>query len=300
MHMKNLNSNSLLGILLFAWVAAFAAQPAAAQGILVGYWDPLYHEDVDERVPGPSANDYAGLPISAAARMRADSWDPGLLAVPEHQCIPHPSSYGFRGVGSLRIWEDRDPETQKVTEIETWIAWQGQHRHIYMDNPPPHPPDYALHTWQGFSTGKWEGDVLVVHTDQYKAGWIRRNGLPLTDRASMVDRFYRHGNILTHVSIVSDPVYLTEPLVKSNEFIYVPNGVMIPYTCRPALEIPRPRGTVPSHLPGQNLYRDEFAITYHVPIEAARGGAETALPEYQERMKKLPPNPPAPPAPPAQ
>lgn len=287
-------------IVILSMTGACGALQAVAQGILVGYWDPIYDEDVDERIPGPNANDYAGLPISEAARMRADAWDPSILTVPEHQCIPHPSTYGFRGVGSLRIWEDREPETEKVLQIETQIAWQSQHRHIYMENPPPHPPEYAPHTWQGFSVGHWEGDVLVVHTDQLKAGWIRRNGLPLTDRASMVDRFYRHGNLLTHVSIVSDPVYLTEPLIKSNGFLYVPNGVMIPYPCRPAIEIPRPRGVIPSHLPGQNLYRDEYAIRFHVPIAAARGGAETALPEYQETMKKLPPNPPAPPPAPAQ
>lgn len=278
-------------------VATLTLSPARSASILVGYWDPLYDEDVDERIPGPSQNDYLGLPINAAARMRAESWDPELLTVPEHQCVPHPSTYGFRGVGSLRIWDDRDPETQKVTEIETWIAWQSQHRHIYMDNPPPHPPDYAAHTWQGFSVGHFEGDVLVVHTDQLKAGWIRRNGLPLSDRASMEERYFRHGNILTHVSIVSDPVYLTEPLVKSNGFIYAENGNMIAYTCRPAVEIQRARGVIPSQSPEDNPFKDEFAIRNHIPAEAARGGAQTALPEYQDYMKTLPPNPPLPPEP---
>ena len=65
-----------------------------------------------------------------------------------------------------------------------------------------HPPDYAPHTWQGFSTGSWDGDVLVVETTHLKAGWMRRNGLPLSDRATMTDRFHRYGDIMTHVSIV--------------------------------------------------------------------------------------------------
>jgi hypothetical protein len=291
------NRWSVLITLMVSLAGPLAVSPAHSEAALVGYWDPLYDEDVDERIPGPAQNDYLGLPITAAARMRAESWDPEILTLPEHQCKPHPSTYGFRGVGSLRIFDDRDPETQKVTQIETWIAWQSQHRHIYMDNPPAHPPAYAAHTWQGFSVGHWEGDVLVVKTDQLKAGWTRRNGLPLTDRASMIDRFFRHGNLLTHVSIVSDPVYLTEPLVKSNGFIYAANGTMIAYTCRPAVEIQRPRGAVPSHLPGSNPFMDEFAIRHNVPVEAARGGAQTALPEYQEYMKKLPPNPPLPPEP---
>jgi hypothetical protein len=177
-----------------------------------------------------------------------------------------------------------------VSEIDTLIAWQAQHRHIYMEDPPPHPAPWDLHTWQGFSTGQWQGDVLVVHTDQLKAGWIRRNGLPLSDRATMVEYFFRHGDLLTHVSIVSDPVYLTEPLVKSNEFQYVLNGIMIPYPCRAAVEVPRAHGVVPSHLPGQGSQAAEFAMRYNIPLEAARGGAQTALPEYQEYMKRIPPN----------
>ena len=82
----------------------------------------------------------------------------------------------------------------------------------------PHPPDFDPHTWQGFSTGHWEGNVLVVETDHLKAGWIRRNGLALSDRAHMTERFFRHGDLLTHTYIIEDPVYLTEPLIKTNGF----------------------------------------------------------------------------------
>jgi hypothetical protein len=254
---------------------------------LVGYWDPIYHEDVDERIPGPDTGDYAGLPITPAARMRADTWDASLLSLPEHQCKPHPSTYGFRGVGTLRIWEDRDTETQQLIKIETQIAWQAQHRYIFMDGRAP-PPENAPHTWQGFSKGHVEGGALVVETDRLKAGWIRRNGLPLSDRATMVDRFYRHGNILTHVMIVSDPVYLSEPEVKTNGFIYADNGNMIPYPCRSAVEIPRVPGTVPYHKIGENTASQEFAAKHNLPIEGAKGGAETALPEFAERMLTLP------------
>ena len=152
--------------------------------------------------------------------------------MPEHQCKPHPSTYGFRGVGVLRIWEDRDEDTQQLIKIHTHIAWQEQHREIWMDGRP-HPPEYAPHTWQGFSTGSWEGDVLVVKTTHLKAGWMRRNGLPLSDRATMTDRFHRYGDLMTHVMIVEDPVYLTEPLVKTNGFLLQPNGTMTPYPCDP-------------------------------------------------------------------
>jgi hypothetical protein len=272
----------------FAWLSAalacIHALPVSAQLNLVGYWNPLFHEDVDERIPGPSIGDYLGLPINDAARLRAESWDASLLSMPEHQCKPHPSTYGFRGVGVLRIWEDRDEDTQQLLTIHTHIAWQEQHREIWMDGRQ-HPPEHAPHTWQGFSTGSWEGDVLVVKTTHLKAGWMRRNGLPLSDRATMTDRFHRYGDVLTHVMIVEDPVYLTEPLVKTNEFLSSPNGTMTPYPCESVVEVLRAPGDVPHYLPGQNPFLDDFAAEHGLPVEAARGGAQTALPEYAERLR---------------
>ena len=257
---------------------------AKAQLNLIGYWDPIFHEDIEERIPGPSIGDYLGLPISDAARWRAESWDASLLSLPEHQCKPHPSTYGFRGVGTLRMWEERDPASQELVKIHTHIQWQAQHREIWMDGRA-HPPEYAQHTWQGFSTGRFEGDVLVVSTTHLKAGWMRRNGLPLSDRATMTDRFYRHGDVLTHVSIVEDPVYLTEPLVKTNGFLLSQNGTMTPYPCETVIEIVRPPGYVPHYMPGKNPFLTEFATQHHLPVEATRGGAETALPEFAEKLK---------------
>lgn len=270
---------AVLGLL-----AALPAASAFAQINLLGYWNPIFHEDIEERIPGPSMGDYLGLPINDAARLRAETWDASLLAVPEHQCKPHPSTYGFRGVGMLRIWEERAETTQQLVAIHTHIAWQAQHRVIWMDGRA-HPAEYDRHTWQGFSTGHFEGDVLVVETTHLKAGWMRRNGLPFSDRATMTDRFYRHGDLLTHVSIVEDPVYLTEPLVKSNGFELVPNGTMDPYPCEVVIEVVRPDGVVPSFLLGQNPFLREFAETHRLPYEATRGGAQTALPEYAETLR---------------
>jgi hypothetical protein len=54
-------------------------------------------------IPGPDVGDYAGLPITPAARKRANTWEASLLTLPEHQCKPHPSTYGFRGIGQLRL-----------------------------------------------------------------------------------------------------------------------------------------------------------------------------------------------------
>jgi len=263
------------------------ATPAFAQLNLVGYWNPLFDEDFVERIPGPDVGDYAGLPITDAARKRANTWEASLLTLPEHQCKPHPSTYGFRGIGQLRIWEDRDPLTQRLVKIETQIQWQEQHRVIWMDGRP-HPSELAPHTWQGFSTGRFDGDVLVVETTHLKAGWVRRNGVPLSDRATMTERFIRHDDLLTHVVMIVDPVYLSEPLVKTNGFAIVSNGTMEPYPCRPAVEVPREAGAIPHHSLDDAPPTREFAMKHGLPEEAAAGGAATALPEFMAKVPSLP------------
>ena len=270
---------------VFLFVLAAAVTPASAQVDLSGIWAPLFHEDQPERVPGPEVGDYAGLPITDAERLRGESWDASLLTLPEHQCKPHPSTYGFRGVGNLRITNVIDEETQQLTKIFTHIQWQEQEREIWMDDRPS-PPDFAAHTWQGFSKGHWEGSTLVVETDHLKAGWIRRNGLALTDKAHMTERFIRHGNLLTHVYIIEDPYYLSEPLVKTNGFQLTNDLTMAPYPCQSVIEVQREDGDVPHNLPGKNPYINDYAKKHNLPVEGTRGGAETALPEFAKKIKK--------------
>jgi hypothetical protein len=236
-----------------------------------------------ERAPGPEIGDYLGLPITDAARMRGESWDASILTMEEHTCKPHPATYGFRGVGNLRITADYDPTTFDVIKIDTHIQWMEQRRQIWMDGRA-HPADFEEHTWQGFSTGHWEGPVLVVETTHLKAGWMRRNGLALSDRATMVERFFRHGDLLTHAMAITDPVYLSEPLVKTNGFRLTSGVAMQPYPCQPAVEVERDPGDVPHHLPGQNPFIGDFAKKHNLPPEATRGGAETALPEFRKKM----------------
>jgi len=121
---------------LVVMVSVLGARQSSAQITTVGYWNPIMDEDQHERGPGPEVGDYSGLPINAATRLRADTWDASLLTLPEHQCQPHPSTYGFRGVGILRVWETRDPETQQLVKYDTLIQWQQQHREIWMDGRP--------------------------------------------------------------------------------------------------------------------------------------------------------------------
>lgn len=261
-----------------------SSSTAFAQKDLSGMWGQRFHEDLPERGGGPEIGDYTGLPVNDAARLRADTWDADKWTVPERQCEPHPADYGPRGPASLRIWSVVDPISQEVTEWHVTVMWQLQERIIYMDGRP-HPSPNAPHTWQGFSTGEWEGDMLKVTTTHLKEGWVRRNGLPRSDQAVLTEYFIRNDDYLTLVTAVDDPVYLTEPLVRTSDWVADPGVQLSPFSCIPTIEIERPRGAVVYHLPGTNEYLGDYAESQGITLETSRGGAETMYPEYLEQIR---------------
>jgi hypothetical protein len=287
--MGTMKPGNLTKTAAFVLLATAGSGPLLAQLDLSGVWSPRYHEDQPERIPGPEIGDYLGLPINASARQWALSWSASRVTLPEEQCRVHISPYIYRGPLTLRIWEERDPESQRIVAIRNYINTWEQNRWIWMDGRP-HPPEYAAHTWQGFSTGKWEGAVLTVYTTHIKQGWIRRNGVPESDKATMNEHFIRHGDILTHVVIIKDPVYLEEPFIRSQDFVFDENyqGNWT-YPCRAADEIPdRPRGEVPQYGLGENNDAKEFSQHFPmIPPEAAMGGPETMYPEYRLKIKAM-------------
>src|SRR5262249_59956744 len=117
-----------------------------------GEGSPAFHGDQPERIPGPEIGDFLGIPITAGARLHGESWDPPILPLPEPQCKPHPSDYSPRGPANLRIWKEVDTATQQLLAYHTHISWQAPERTIWMDGRP-HPPEFAAHTWPGFSDG---------------------------------------------------------------------------------------------------------------------------------------------------
>jgi hypothetical protein len=271
--------------LVVAALSAAVSSASFAQADLSGMWAQRFHEDLPERGAGPDIGDYLGLPINDAARLRADSWDAGKWTVPERQCEPHPADYGPRGPANLRIASSVDPISQEVIAWHVTVMWQLQQRTIYMDGRP-HPSANAQHSWQGFSTGEWEGDMLKVTTTHLKEGWLRRNGLPRSEHATLIEYFIRNNNYLTLVTVIDDPVYLMEPLVRTSDWVFDPGVQLSPFSCIPTIEIERPRGAVPHHLPGTNPFLQEFAAMHGLPFEVTRGGAEQMYPDYLAQLER--------------
>jgi glyoxylase-like metal-dependent hydrolase (beta-lactamase superfamily II) len=308
--------STLLATLAVALVASSGA--AQAQLDIAGDWDQPgggifgFQEEFLDRGGGPDLGDYAGLPINDALRYKASLYSPSWLSVPEHQCLPHPSTYQYRSPGALSIVKEYDPVTQRLTAYRLYGSY-GLARTIFMDGRP-HPPANARHTYEGFSTGAWQGNRLVVETSHLKAGFLRRNGIAHSDRARMIEQFLRHDDYMTIVTAVDDPVYLEEPFVRSTDFKLNarPNAQLsefggfvnggdgvgfgasdVFFKCAPTDELALEPGAVPSFMPGSNDNLDMFSERHAVPLAAALGGRDTVYPEFA-RGEPAPPLPPRP------
>jgi hypothetical protein len=114
--------------------------------------------------------------------------------------------------------------------------------------------------------------------------------LPASDEVTVIEHYIRHGDLLTHISVTEDPIYLEEPLIKSEDFNLVPNpNNFVPFwPCEAIEEGEQVRGRVPHFLPGENPYVAEYAATHNLPQAATLGGAETTYPEFIQKMKTLP------------
>ncbi|HEX6993130.1 MAG TPA: MBL fold metallo-hydrolase [Gammaproteobacteria bacterium] len=271
---------------------------ATAQVDFTGAWDHpglFGHEDFNDRGSGPEIGDYMGLPLNEAGIRKAETYSGSWLSVPEHQCTPHPAAYQMWGPNTLIVTTEYD-RVQRVAKAIRLDGTFGIDRVVWLDGRP-HPPPEALHTFQGFSTGHWEGDTLVVETTHMKAGWLRRNGTPTSERARMLEYFTRFDDYLLVTTIVDDPVYFSEPFVRTTEYEvtarpapvlgdpFTRNDGPIFYKCFPAEETTADKYYVPHYLPGENDLLDEFSQKYSVPRWAMSAGGVTMYPEFAARLE---------------
>ena len=253
---------------------------------LTGHWTPPMHEDALERGGGSVLGDYAGFGLNEAGRLWALSYSASRVTLRYHQCDAYVSPYQMRATGNFDIWEERDPDYHRLVAIHVWGQTTEGHRIIYMDGRP-HPPAWAPHSFRGFSTGKFVGNQLVVETTHMKQGWLRRNGTPESDQATMIDYFVRHGDHLTNITVVTDPVFLSEPEVRSNDYYRnIADHRNWLYACDDGEQITgRAPDYVPNYLFGQQPFANEYEKVYKFPLISGKAGAATEYPEFMATMK---------------
>ncbi|NOT26711.1 MAG: hypothetical protein HOP16_11470 [Acidobacteria bacterium] len=264
------------------------SQPVFAQVDITGLWRPMPRNQDGSGMTG----DAAGVPLTPEGQWRGQSWSPEDFDTAEWVCRPHAFDYSLEGpLTAMRIWAEMDRPSQRVISYGAHLNQQEQETTIYMDGRP-RPPANALHTWSGFSTGEWDGDVLVVTTTHLKETYIRRSGLMRSDQATVRTRWRRMGNYLQATSILYDPVNFAEPYMRTAlMWINDPALVESPYPCEEATETAVPRGDVAHFLPGQSPLpglNPNLADRFGTPYEARLGGPATTYPEYITRMKTLP------------
>jgi hypothetical protein len=258
-----------------------------------GYWNDLFHEDLWDRRSGLLVGDFTGVPLNEAGKLASASWDPGWFAIPEEQCRPHTGIYGMRGPTSLQITAVPNPQTYQIIRYDVFLGLTGE-RAIWIDGRPA-PPDYARHTFAGFSRGGWEGNMLKFTTTHNKAGYLQRNGVPHSDRAVGWEWFVRQGDYLLLIEIVDDPGYMAEPFIRTTNWLQNKSATLVRFNgqvdCGPFQvadeRVGQPKHFVPHYLPGQYDVHKEFQTMYGIPQEAAFGGKETTYPEYMPKLAEL-------------
>jgi hypothetical protein len=228
---------------------------AAAQVDVTGNWVAQITEDWRWRMITPPKGDYASVPLNPAGRKVADGWDPAADAAAGEACRAFGAGGIMRLPTRLKItWADDNTlrmETDAGTQVRTFHfdraaaadgapSWQGYSVAEWLGIPPQGNPFGALvapsseaAAARGASAGgapagragppppPTRGSLKVVTTN-LRPGYLRKNGVPYSDRAVVTeyyDRFSMFGNDYLQVqTVVTDPTYLTTPFVVSNQF----------------------------------------------------------------------------------
>ena len=124
---------------------------------------------------------------------------------PDAHCLP---------MGNMQLHNHPQPRKIIQTRNVIVILYEGNAgvRQIFLDGRPL-PASDPQPWWYGYSTGKWEGDTLVVQTSGFRdEGWLDINGSPLTDAAKWTERFRRvnFGDLEIEIT-VDDPKAYTRP-----------------------------------------------------------------------------------------
>lgn len=127
------------------------------------------------------------------------------------------------------------PLFRKIIEVPGLIIMLFErdtaYRQIFTDGRPL--PDDPQPSWNGYSTGRWEGDTLVVQTVGFRDGlWLDRNGSPMTDAAKVTERFRRvnYGKLEIDVTVDDLKAYKSPWTIRLNQFIAV-DTELLDYVC---------------------------------------------------------------------
>jgi len=145
---------------------------------------------------------------------------------------------------------------------ESWLLTEqnAEIRRIYTDNRGHVPADEAYPLWEGDSVGFWDGDTLVIHTNNLKAGQYQRDQPDFSDQATTVERMRKTGpDTIEDIVDVYDPVSLTRPWHVRQVYrrVKTPGLRINHWSCEENNNTVRTdNGSTAIVLPGEKGYRD--------------------------------------------
>ena len=201
---------------------------------LTGDWVSVITEDWRWRMVTPPKGDVSSIPVTAEARKVADGWDPARDTAAGEQCKSYGAPAIMRVPGRIRISWENDTTMRLDTEA-------GTQTRLFRFGAAQTPAAAAAPGYQGNSQATWQivggrgrgaaprGGSLTVVTTGMRPGYLRKNGVPYSERARVTE-YYTATNEpngdrwLIITTVVEDPVYLNAKFITSTNFKKVANG----------------------------------------------------------------------------
>jgi hypothetical protein len=174
-----------------------------------------------------------GLPYTPwAAEIRKQRLAIQARDNPDAMCMP---------MGFLQFHQQPQPRMIIQTPKMILIEYEANYgiRHIYLDGRKLPPQGEPQPWWYGYSVGRWEGDTLVVETNNLRGaedspydGWLDVNGSPYSQQAKFTERFRRlnYGRLQIDMTL-EDPKAYTKPFTVRVDQRVVPDGELIEFVC---------------------------------------------------------------------
>lgn len=207
-----------------------------------GYWAYPSEASLVETSAGKIRMNENGLlaNLSDAAKVAPfQPWAKGLYEYrqrsllkddPMVSCLPPGGPRMFQVAHGVKFLEQ--PDRQRIFVM----SGGGNHnwRLIYLDGRPVPNPEDESPTYFGYSSGKWDGDTLVVNSAGYaERFWFSNGGLPHTENLKLSERFIRSDfNTLKYEVTVDDVGAYTRPWTSSWTLHWVPNQDLEEYFCQ--------------------------------------------------------------------